>query len=291
MVNIDNLERFVIDYVNKKWGEPKHNIEIKNIDRYDALEKVVVDACDQGHDYNLEVIKAGLFGNKFKVKEYRISECYHKKPSTNLTTRDADDYEDIAINEIKKKWPDEDTFNIATYECFDQIGACHIEIRGHYHYYTIQINEKGKVTFRTRKEYSNIDEILRWEKSSPSTKTIKPLGTADFLAMTGVEFEDYIGNILNENNFIIKKTKRTNDGGVDLLAKTTDPLGNEIKYIIQCKNWTQPVGAAAVRDLAGTKKIESADKAILVSASGFTRGAFTTAEKAQIDLWPLISTK
>ncbi|MFQ5862788.1 MAG: restriction endonuclease [Candidatus Brocadiales bacterium] len=56
------------------------------------------------------------------------------------------------------------------------------------------------------------------------------------------------------------------------------------KIVIQCKAHKAPVGPGVVRDLYGTLINEKADKALLASVSGFTKGVFEFIEGKPIEL-------
>jgi restriction system protein len=55
-------------------------------------------------------------------------------------------------------------------------------------------------------------------------------------------------------------------------------------YVIQCKDWSKPVGEPVVRDLLGTVRKNNAVKGILAARSGFTDSARRFAQGTPIDL-------
>jgi restriction system protein len=81
----------------------------------------------------------------------------------------------------------------------------------------------------------------------------------------------------------VKSTKRTSDGGIDLVAWSTDPFVGG-KYVIQCKDWSNPVGAPIVRDLYGVVHSEDANRGILITASSFTQEALGFAAGKRLEL-------
>jgi len=93
---------------------------------------------------------------------------------------------------------------------------------------------------------------------------------AKIRALTGEEFEEFIGKYLMHLGYAIEPTPRTGDRGIDFHAWKAD--GSEYA-IVQCKNWSNPVGAREVRDLYGTMMAHKADRAILITSSDFTRQA------------------
>lgn len=101
--------------------------------------------------------------------------------------------------------------------------------------------------------------------------------------MNGRDFEREVLRLLEAQGFVAEMTKATADGGIDIVAKRTDPLLAG-KYIVQCKNWTKPVGAPVVRDFYGVVMAENANKGILITTSRFTRDAREFAEDKPLEL-------
>lgn len=107
--------------------------------------------------------------------------------------------------------------------------------------------------------------------------------TIDFSTMDGYEFEDYISNLFRGLGFEVEATNYSNDGGVDLVAIYNQPIFAG-KYIIQCKNWTSPVGQPEVRDLYGVVMDQRANKGILITPSDYTQQAYDFANGKNIEL-------
>lgn len=105
----------------------------------------------------------------------------------------------------------------------------------------------------------------------------------DFSTMDGYEFEDYISNLFRRLGFEVEATNYSNDGGVDLVATFNQPIFSG-KYIIQCKNWTGPVGQPEVRDLYGVVMDQRANKGILITPSDYTQQAYDFANGKNIEL-------
>ena len=70
---------------------------------------------------------------------------------------------------------------------------------------------------------------------------------------------------------------------MDVVAVDPRPIVGG-RVIVQVKKYTAPVGVPAVRDLYGTMTAQQVGKAVLVSASGFTREAREFAEGTPIEL-------
>ncbi|MBI5651060.1 MAG: restriction endonuclease [Chloroflexi bacterium] len=101
--------------------------------------------------------------------------------------------------------------------------------------------------------------------------------------MTGVAFEIKCMNLLRRRNFEVRLTSRTSDGGIDLIAFSSDPVIGG-KYVVQCKDWAGSVGAPVVRDLYGVVHAEDANKGILITASSFTQEALNFAMGKRLEL-------
>lgn len=105
----------------------------------------------------------------------------------------------------------------------------------------------------------------------------------DFSTKNGYEFEKYITELLSNLGFQAQQTSLSGDGGVDIYAYYDKPFlkGN---YLIQCKNWTYPVGQPQVRDLFGVVMSRRANKGVLVTTSSFTEQAKEFANGLNIEL-------
>jgi restriction system protein len=88
----------------------------------------------------------------------------------------------------------------------------------------------------------------------------------NLIDLTAAQFEAVITNLFNRMGYEAYPTVRSKDGGVDCIAYFRDPVG-VMKYVVQAKKWTGPVGVDAVRDLAGAMDHERASKGILVTTS------------------------
>ena len=99
--------------------------------------------------------------------------------------------------------------------------------------------------------------------------------------MTGEEFEDLCARILEKNGFTgVKKTRKSGDHGVDLLAEKDD-----ISYAIQCKHYTSTVGNAAVQEAYTGKMLYGKDVAVVMTDSFFSDQARMEANALKVKLW------
>ena len=87
-------------------------------------------------------------------------------------------------------------------------------------------------------------------------------------------FEELIGSLYSRLGFEVLLTKRTRDGGRDIVA-VGESANSLIKFIVECKRYRRDrkVGIAPVQRLWGVKMSEGATKAVLATTSTFTSGA------------------
>jgi restriction system protein len=110
--------------------------------------------------------------------------------------------------------------------------------------------------------------------------------------MSGVQFEEYVANILRSKGYTVTATIASGDQGCDLIAN----LDNH-SIAIQCKRSAKPIGNKAIQEIVAGQKFSGADEAWVVSNAGFTRHAIelanVTGVKAlsvfdmQLDSWPV----
>ena len=102
-------------------------------------------------------------------------------------------------------------------------------------------------------------------------------------SLDGHQFEDLIEELVKKMGFTVEKRKLTADGGIDLLAHSSEPLF-EGKYVIQCKRYAQKIPEAPIRDLYGVVHSRNANKGILITNSTFTQAALDFAKDKQLEL-------
>ena len=98
-------------------------------------------------------------------------------------------------------------------------------------------------------------------------------------------FEELIGKIFSKFKLDINLTKRTRDGGIDIIA-FEDNLFSKNKYIIECKRYNpnNKISVSTVQRLYGIKQSTRATKALFVTSSYFTKPAI---EFAREHAWEL----
>lgn len=99
--------------------------------------------------------------------------------------------------------------------------------------------------------------------------------------LNGLEFENYISHLLKINGYKeIEITPASGDFGIDILAKKDD-----IKYGIQCKNYSSQVGSESIQEAYSGKQYYNCHVGVVVTNNYFTKHAKQLAEKNGIILW------
>lgn len=105
--------------------------------------------------------------------------------------------------------------------------------------------------------------------------------TDPYLAMDGVDFEDYCAGLLKDNGFSeVELTPATADFGVDIFAEK-----DGITYAFQCKRYDHPVGTRAVQEIYAGRDFYHVMVGVVLTNQNFTSGACKMAEALNILLW------
>ncbi len=141
----------------------------------------------------------------------------------------------------------------------------------YYHINDICINDNFKFVFEF--EYSEKYEILSLIYDTNKYKEFQNI-------KTGIEFEYYLAELLKENKYMTEVTPKSNDYGADIIA-----IKDNIKYAIQCKFYSNPIGISAVQEVLGALKYYDSNIAIVATNSTFTSQAKELAKKSNVILW------
>lgn len=96
----------------------------------------------------------------------------------------------------------------------------------------------------------------------------------------GYEFEEYVANLYKKLGYTIEEvTKKSGDQGADVIA-----YKDNMKYVIQVKFYSNPVGNKAVQEVVGAIGMYKADKGIVVTNNSFTPSAVELAQANNIEL-------
>jgi hypothetical protein len=107
----------------------------------------------------------------------------------------------------------------------------------------------------------------------------------DVLALSPVEFEVFVTNLLRKMGFNAETTRLCADGGVDVWA-SSDNLISGGKLIVQCKRYAANncVGEPVLRELFGLVHAHGINKGVLLTTSSFTSGAISFARGKPLEL-------
>ena len=102
----------------------------------------------------------------------------------------------------------------------------------------------------------------------------------DLMKMNPYQFERFIGDYFRDCGYVVHQTKRTNDGGKDLVMYK----GGQT-YFVEVKRYgkSHPVDRPLIQKLVGACHPNNA-KGIFVTTSRFTKGAIAEAHRSGIQL-------
>lgn len=119
--------------------------------------------------------------------------------------------------------------------------------------------------------------INRWLRE----QRLQRLRRQQLLDLSPSEFEQRVALLLEDLGWRqVTMRGGSGDRGVDITAER-----DGLRFIIQCKRYTKPVGPNYVRDLVGALQIQQADRAILVATSAFTHQSQLEARGQRVELW------
>lgn len=99
--------------------------------------------------------------------------------------------------------------------------------------------------------------------------------------MSGLEFENFTAQLLRKLGYHnVTVTKASGDQGIDVIAQK-----DGVKYAIQCKNYSSRLGNTPVQEAYAGKDFYGCDKAVVITNSTFTDGAYELANKIGVLLW------
>lgn len=117
------------------------------------------------------------------------------------------------------------------------------------------------------------------QKRSPRRKKGYSMHKLD--TMDGIVFEKFTCDILVANGFeYAKNTKASWDFGVDVVA-----VKDNVKYAIQCKRYSNPVGIEAVQQVYAGRDYYGCNVAVVFTNQYFTKSAIMLADKIGVVLW------
>ena len=123
-------------------------------------------------------------------------------------------------------------------------------------------------------------DTLFWKDKS----AIEYRSLSDLKRMHPFKFEDYVAKLYKNMGYSVKQTKRTGDGGKDMVATK-----NGQTYFVECKRYSDPINVHKMRDFVGACVLGGKDvKGIYVTTSSFTNDAKSAANRIGIQMLSLI---
>ena len=99
--------------------------------------------------------------------------------------------------------------------------------------------------------------------------------------MDGREFENFSGDLFRGLGFSkVVVTPSSSDFGADVIAEKDD-----VRYAIQCKRYSAPVGVSAVQEVVASKSLHDCHVACVLTNNAYTPAAFELAKKNLVILW------
>lgn len=119
-------------------------------------------------------------------------------------------------------------------------------------------------------------DTLFWKDKSG----IEYRSLSDLKRMHPFKFEDYVAKLYKNMGYSVKQTKRTGDGGKDIVATK-----NGQTYFVECKRYSDPINVHKMRDFVGACVLGGKDvKGIYVTTSSFTNDAKSAANRIGIQM-------
>lgn len=110
-------------------------------------------------------------------------------------------------------------------------------------------------------------------------RALEALRLADVSRMSGVDFERYVGALLQSRGYRVTYTKASGDYGVDIIAKR-----NRVSTAIQVKRYSKTLNQDAVRQAVAGMSHYGCTASMVVTNSFFTPAAKTLAASNQCAL-------
>ena len=108
-------------------------------------------------------------------------------------------------------------------------------------------------------------------------KAVPDIGPSEINNMTGVQFENYVSDLLRKKGHSVQLTPKTGDYGVYLIM--------DGHVAIQCKRYGKSVGAKAIQEVYSGMQHYGCTSAIVATNSVFTANAKTLANELGVILW------
>lgn len=125
-------------------------------------------------------------------------------------------------------------------------------------------------------EYDRAESIL--ERNRNYIKSMSPR-----------DFEHFVADIFKDLGFTVNLTKKTRDGGKDIIATKSEPIPYTL--FVECKHFREDnkVDVSIVRSVYGVQVANRANQSVIVTSSRFTKDArrFAEEQKTMMELWDI----
>lgn len=270
-MNADNIEKTLMAILNSPTIQQIRKLQ-EQIDTINNLTYPV-------HEYNArlnETIKMVITPPELKI----LSDWFKKNQEMENMINSLTGTEHL-VNYLNQKI----RFNISTIPSFGENGYEQLLLNT----YSEDVDEEEKEEI---KEVNNkiVSEILKPNSdiAVPSKDTSKivvlPINNDvlkyfsdnpnELFKLTGTQFEDVMAEVYSRLGYHVTQTKKTRDGGKDLIIRKPNALGNFV-YYVECKKYSKsnPVGVGIVREVAGTLSVDRVNAGIIATTSHFTKDA------------------
>lgn len=121
----------------------------------------------------------------------------------------------------------------------------------------------------------NVEEELDSAEQITELREIEEL-KSKLIVVDPYKFEFVVSHLVTHIGFSdVKVTKKSGDGGIDVLATLTNPVSTNLHYLFQVKRWKRTVGRNEVANLRGSMALNN--QATIITTGQFTAGALLEA--------------
>lgn len=140
------------------------------------------------------------------------------------------------------------------------------------------INDTTSNFIEQLKAQKKENELNAFERQLTDVKNIN-FSINDVDLLTGIEFEHFVGGLLEKMGYSAKVTKSSGDQGADLIAKK-----NNLVTVVQAKCYSGSVSNKAIQEVVASIKHYNADGGMVITNSTFTKSAMVLADSNDIKL-------
>jgi HJR/Mrr/RecB family endonuclease/uncharacterized Zn finger protein (UPF0148 family) len=124
-------------------------------------------------------------------------------------------------------------------------------------------------------------ELERFENSLTGDQASgKWITINDIDSISGYDFERVLKSLFQKMGYQVIHTTLSNDQGADLIVEKFN-----VKTVVQAKNWQNNVTNSGIQEAVAAIKHYDAQRAMVISSSGFTQSARELAQSNNVVLW------